>query len=106
MALLLGGARRLASCGAHVRALARPFSAQPEPEPPASEEVTVKVNDYKAHHLDPPSTEVTTSKAELMDFFKTMYRMRRHAQPCSRKCFPYELSGCLTRDRKRACLCT
>ena len=90
MALLLGSARRLASRGIPVRGLARPFSAQPQPEPPASEEVTVKVNDYKPHHLDPPSTEVTTSKAELMDFFKTMYRMRRHAQPCFGKSFPFK----------------
>ena len=103
MALLLGGARRLASCGAHVRALARPFSAQPEPEPPASEEVTVKVNDYKAHHLDPPSTEVTTSKAELMDFFKTMYRMRRHAQPCAHRFFPKQTAWLCYQRQKLFC---
>lgn len=106
MALLLSNARRLASCGAHMRVLAQPFSAQPEPEQPASEEITVKVNDYKAHHLDPPSTEVTTSKAELMDFFKTMYRMRRHAQPCFRKDFPSVATCCVRRDNKRVYQCT
>ena len=82
MALLLRNARRFAGRSAPVRALAQPFSAQPELEQPASEEVTVKINDYKAHLLDPPPTEVTTSKGELMDFFRSMYRMRRHAQPC------------------------
>ena len=79
MALLLGGARRLAACGARVRCM-RPFSAQPEPEQASGDEVTVKVNDYKVHRLEPPTTEVTTSKGELLEFFTTMYRMRRRAR--------------------------
>jgi len=79
MALLLGGARRLAACGARAR-WARPFAAQPEPEQASGDEITVKVNDYKAHKLDPPGTEVTTSKGELIEFFTTMYRMRRRAR--------------------------
>jgi len=33
--------------------------------------------EYKAHRIEPPSPHVTTSKAELMQFFETMYRMRR-----------------------------
>ena len=36
-----------------------------------------QVMEYKAHHIDPPSPTVTTTKAELMTFFETMYRMRR-----------------------------
>lgn len=35
------------------------------------------MNEYKAHHIDPPSPAVTTTKAELLTFFETMYRMRR-----------------------------
>ncbi|KAK9825166.1 hypothetical protein WJX81_000917 [Elliptochloris bilobata] len=71
------GTRRLAACGARLCKLMRPFSAQPEPEQAPGDEVTVKVNDYKAHNLEPPGTEVATSKAELHAFFKNMYRMRR-----------------------------
>ena len=35
------------------------------------------MNEYKAHHIDPPTPTVTTTKAELLTFFETMYRMRR-----------------------------
>jgi pyruvate dehydrogenase E1 component alpha subunit len=31
----------------------------------------------KAHRIEPPANVVTTTKAELMSFFHTMYRMRR-----------------------------
>lgn len=42
------------------------------------ETLTVEVNPYKSHHLEePPSNVVTTSKAELLSFFRDMYRMRR-----------------------------
>ena len=44
------------------------------------QQFTVKVNPYKAYKVDPPPTEVQTSKAELMDMFKKMYIYRwRHA---------------------------
>ena len=36
-----------------------------------------QVTPYKAHHIDPPSTTVTTTKSELLKFFETMFRMRR-----------------------------
>ncbi len=37
----------------------------------------VQVLPFKTHNIDPPSTTVTTSKAELLKFFKDMYLMRR-----------------------------
>ncbi|BDA45344.1 Pyruvate dehydrogenase E1 component subunit alpha-1, mitochondrial [Coccomyxa sp. Obi] len=39
--------------------------------------IEVEVREYKAHHIEPPGTTVTTTKAELMQMFETMYRMRR-----------------------------
>ncbi|KAK9805516.1 hypothetical protein WJX72_002763 [[Myrmecia] bisecta] len=41
------------------------------------EPFTLNVNPYKAHRIDPPGTEVQTSKAELFDMFKKMYIFRR-----------------------------
>ena len=32
---------------------------------------------FETHKIEPPSQEVTTTKAELMYFFENMYRMRR-----------------------------
>ena len=54
----------------------RGFAAEPaqssEPES-GQQEITVTVNAFKGHRLDElPSTEVKTSKAELMGFFKQM----------------------------------
>ena len=37
----------------------------------------LQVTPYKAHHIDPPTTTVTTTKAELLKYFETMFRMRR-----------------------------
>lgn len=38
----------------------------------------MQVNPYKTHRCeDPPSTTVTTTRAELLTFFREMYRMRR-----------------------------
>lgn len=37
----------------------------------------LQVREYQAHHIEPPGTTVTTTKAELITFFETMYRMRR-----------------------------
>lgn len=68
---------------AHVLALRRfcgskrLFSAIAEPVE-NDESVTVTVNPYKLHRLEEgPSTEVETSKSELLGMFKTMYTMRR-----------------------------
>jgi pyruvate dehydrogenase E1 component alpha subunit len=36
-----------------------------------------QVNPFKAHSIEPPSTTVTTNKAELMNWFRHMYLMRR-----------------------------
>lgn len=55
----------------------RSFSAIPEAVE-NDETVTVTVNPYKLHRLEEgPSTEVETSKSELLGMFKTMYTMRR-----------------------------
>ncbi len=37
----------------------------------------LQVREYQAHHIEPPGTTVTTTKAELLQFFESMYRMRR-----------------------------
>ncbi len=37
----------------------------------------MQVNPFKAHKIDPPANTVSTDKAELLTFFKEMYRMRR-----------------------------
>lgn len=44
----------------------------PRPSPPPSQ-----VDGYKTHRIDAPPSTVTTTKAELMTFFETMFRMRR-----------------------------
>jgi len=47
----------------------------PLPLPPS---LYTQVNPFKAHRVDePPSTTVTTDRAELLQFFTLMYRMRR-----------------------------
>lgn len=49
----------------------------------SSNEITVDVGDaYTTHLFESPSTQVTTSKEELMDFFRTMYTMRRMEITC------------------------
>ena len=37
----------------------------------------LQVTPYKTHHIEAPSTTVTTTKSELLHFFETMFRMRR-----------------------------
>lgn len=39
--------------------------------------ITVEVNPYKTHRIDPPSTTVTATKDELLQYFKELYRLRR-----------------------------
>ena len=56
----------------------RGFAAEPAASEEESQELTIKVNAYKGHRLDSlPDTSVTTSKAELLQFFRDMYTMRR-----------------------------
>lgn len=63
----------VARCSGSIRSI----SAIPEAVE-NDETVTVTVNPYKLHRLEEgPSTEVETSKSELLGMFKTMYTMRR-----------------------------
>ncbi|PSC74828.1 Pyruvate dehydrogenase E1 component subunit mitochondrial [Micractinium conductrix] len=39
--------------------------------------ITVEVNPFKAHRIDPPATTVTATKDELLQYFKELYRLRR-----------------------------
>ena len=56
----------------------RGFAAEPAASEEESQELTLKVNAYKGHRLDSlPDTSVTTSKTELLQFFRDMYTMRR-----------------------------
>lgn len=54
----------------------RPFSAEPAPSQ-SDDSLTVTVNPFKGHRLEPPSRDVQTSKQELLGMFETMVRMRR-----------------------------
>lgn len=38
---------------------------------------TAQVTPFKAHHVDPPGNQVTTTKADLLNYFRSMYIMRR-----------------------------
>lgn len=82
---LANGSRRLA------QSLLRPLGSAQAPlgafslqqrgiaEPAAAEDtsLTVEVRPFAAHRIEPPSTTVTTDRAELLKFFTSMYRMRR-----------------------------
>ncbi|KAL4420932.1 hypothetical protein ABPG77_001415 [Micractinium sp. CCAP 211/92] len=39
--------------------------------------ITVEVNPYKTHRIDPPSTTVSATKDELLQYFRELYRLRR-----------------------------
>mmetsp|Transcript_19900 Transcript_19900/g.60083 ORF Transcript_19900/g.60083 Transcript_19900/m.60083 type:complete len:398 (-) Transcript_19900:968-2161(-) len=39
--------------------------------------IEVKVRDFGAHRIEPPSTTVTATKSELLGYFELMYKMRR-----------------------------
>ena len=76
MALLAGGKQRLCRLLQHqaVRQSStklgqRSFSAEPAPSE-SDENVTITVNPFKGHKLDPPSRDVQTSKKELLDMFE------------------------------------
>ena len=47
----------------------RSFSAEPAPSE-SDDNVTIKVNPFKGHKLDPPSRDVQTNKKELLDMFE------------------------------------
>lgn len=42
-----------------------------------ADSLSLKVNPFKAHRIDPPDNTVATNKSELLKFFEDMYRMRR-----------------------------
>ena len=61
--------------------LGRGLAAQAEQALDEDQSVTVSVTPFKAHRIDdPPGTEVETSKKELLQMFKDMYRMRRQVE--------------------------
>ena len=47
----------------------RSFSAKPAPSE-SDDNVTITVNPFKGHKLDPPSRDVQTNKKELLDMFE------------------------------------
>ena len=47
----------------------RSFSAEPAPSE-SDDSITVTVNPYKGHRLEPPSRDVQTNKKELLDMFE------------------------------------
>lgn len=78
MALLSRGRQRLAqltcaqACRHGSRSLQlsqRSFSAEPAPSE-SDDSITVTVNPFKGHRLDPPSRDVQTNKKELLDMFE------------------------------------
>lgn len=53
----------------------RGFAAEPAPEESTS--ITLEVNPFKGHKVEPPSNQVETNKDELFDMYRTMFLMRR-----------------------------
>lgn len=82
---LLRALRESQRCGAAASATCgrgRSFAAEAAAvfDTPAFEDdqnITVEVRPFKGHKVDPPNNLVATSKAELMNMFETMYKMRR-----------------------------
>ncbi len=48
----------------------RCFSAEPAPKESDDDSITVTVNPFKGHRLEPPSRDVQTNKKELLDMFE------------------------------------
>ena len=64
----------------------RPFSAEPAPSQ-SDDSLTVTVNPFKGHRLEPPSRDVQTSKQELLDMFEVSLLTRiQHATPLRMAC--------------------
>lgn len=53
----------------------RGFAAEPAQE--ESENITLEVNPFKGHKVEPPGNVVETNKDELFEMYKTMFLMRR-----------------------------
>ena len=66
----------------------RPFSAEPAPSQ-SDDSLTVTVNPFKGHRLEPPSRDVQTSKQELLDMFEVSLLNRS--------------SACITRIARKSC---
>lgn len=47
----------------------RSFSADPAPSE-SNDNVTIRINPFKGHKLEPPSRDVETNKEELLDMFE------------------------------------
>ena len=62
----------------------RRFSAEPAPAE-SEDSVTVTVNPFKGHRLEPPSRDVQTSKKELLEMFEVTLHLPLHAL-CSVRC--------------------
>ena len=75
MALIVGGLRGISRLlpqavqPSVVQLGQRSFSAEPAPSE-SDDSITVTVNPYKGHRLEPPSRDVQTNKKELLDMFE------------------------------------
>ncbi len=74
MSLLRGGRQKVCQLfKSHVTRQSsvgqRCFSAEPAPKE-SDDSITVTVNPFKGHRLEPPSRDVQTNKKELLDMFE------------------------------------
>lgn len=74
MALLRGGRQKVCQLfeshiTRHSSVSHRCFSAEPAPKE-SDDSITVTVNPFKGHRLEPPSRDVQTNKKELLDMFE------------------------------------
>lgn len=70
MALLRQGRQRLRLLSrGTVQFGQRCFSAEPAPAD-SNDNITVKVNPFKGHRIEPPSQDVQTNKKELLEMFE------------------------------------
>ncbi|KAL4435218.1 hypothetical protein ABPG77_001900 [Micractinium sp. CCAP 211/92] len=74
-ARLAGGGSRLSAA---VTAASQAQQRRSQITSSEGDTITVEVNPFKTHRLpDPPSTTVTATKAELLQYFRDMYLLRR-----------------------------
>eukprot|EP01026_Neomeris_dumetosa_P029562 TRINITY_DN23954_c0_g2_i5.p1 TRINITY_DN23954_c0_g2~~TRINITY_DN23954_c0_g2_i5.p1 ORF type:complete len:290 (-),score=37.40 TRINITY_DN23954_c0_g2_i5:54-800(-) len=71
--LSLGGLSTLAACSFAAQKLGRFISTSST----ASQAIDIEVLPYKVHRIEAPSTTVSTSKDELMGFYREMQLLRR-----------------------------